>query len=137
MEYFSVYRKYGIWIKTHSNYGNLTRTNQVKSEADEVKWFYRGARGSDSAIQGEAAAQDLHMDMDDRWQRTVWDGSHGSSWYSRADAAATQSIMSLEMSEKWKSTLEKSNSWNKMTSPGDLSQKRPFDEEMLSQNEFM
>lgn len=45
---------------------------------------YRGARRGDIATQGQTAAEDLHMDMDDRWQRTVWDGSSG---YSRDDAA--------------------------------------------------
>lgn len=45
---------------------------------------YRGARRGDIATQGQTAAEDLHMDMDDRWQRTVWDGS---SDYSRDDAA--------------------------------------------------
>lgn len=50
---------------------------------------YRGARRGDIATQGQTAAEDLHMDMDDRWQRTVWDGSSGT--------------MTLQESEEWSS----------------------------------
>lgn len=40
----------------------------MKSEekANEVRWFYRGARRGDIATQGITPAEDLRMDMDDR-----------------------------------------------------------------------
>lgn len=104
MEDFSVDRKYEIWMKNALRMSSLSvsktralrRTHQV--DLKRMRWneVYRGARRSDIATQGKAAAEDLHMDMDDRWQRTVWDGSHGSSYYSHDDTAATHSIMSLE-----------------------------------------
>lgn len=71
---------------------------------------YRGARRGDIATQGQTAAEDLHMDMDDRWQRTVWDGSSG---YSRDDAAG-----------KWRVefTLHKKIVWkNDQTDDADMS----------------
>lgn len=44
---------------------------KILSRWDEM--VYRWARRGDIATQGEAAADDLHMVMDDRWQRTFWD----------------------------------------------------------------
>lgn len=81
VESFSVDRKYEIWMKKDRCAHNYSNPKGGQTKLIGSRWgemVYRGARRSDIATQGKATADDLHMGMDDRWQRKVWDGSHGS-----------------------------------------------------------
>lgn len=64
---------------------------------------YRWARRGDIATQGEAAADDLHTVMDDRWQRTLWDVRHTTA---TMKLQATRSLSSSAYGMKLKMVTE-------------------------------
>ncbi len=77
---------------------------------------YRGARRGDIATQGKTAADDLHMDMNDRWKNSLrwftWFFVLQSRWYcSHTECNVTADVWSVEWKVESRKKDHSTNKW--------------------------